>query len=47
MNIYDLKFILKGLKNNKTIYGIHFLGNKGYIDSRGFWIENIENNYEQ
>ena len=28
--------IADGLKKNRTIYGFHFLGNFGYVDSKGF-----------
>ena len=28
--------IAQGLEKNKTIIGIHFSGNWGYVDSRGF-----------
>lgn len=30
--------ISKALEKNKTIYGFHFSGNYGYVDSRGFLI---------
>ena len=28
--------IANGLKKNRTIYGFHFVGNYGYVDSKGF-----------
>lgn len=32
------KIIANGLEPNKKIYGFHFHGNHGYVDSRGFLI---------
>ena len=36
--------IAKALENNHTLYGLHFQGNFGYIDAKGFLI--VEENYE-
>lgn len=41
----ESKQIANGLANNHTIYGFHFVGNYGHVDSRGFLI--IENNEEK
>lgn len=30
--------ISKALEDNHTIYGFHFSGNYGYVDSRGFLV---------
>jgi len=30
--------VAEGLTKNKTIYGFHFAGNSGYVDSKGFLI---------
>jgi len=32
------------LEKNKSIYGFHFAGNVGYVDSRGFLVFEEENN---
>jgi hypothetical protein len=32
----DTKMISKALKNNHTLYGIHFQGNQGFIDFKGY-----------
>lgn len=37
--------IATALVKNKTIYGFHFSGNTGYVDSRGFLI--INSNQEE
>lgn len=36
----ESKEISDGLANNHSIYGFHFVGNYGYVDSRGFLIVN-------
>ncbi|KRX01621.1 hypothetical protein PPERSA_00328 [Pseudocohnilembus persalinus] len=35
-NTSQAEIIAAGLEKNHTIYGIHFAGNAGYVDSRGF-----------
>lgn len=37
-NVESSYKIAEALTKNKTIYGIHYSGNAGYIDSRGFLI---------
>lgn len=37
-NKYDSLIISQGLVPNKTLYGFHYTGNYGYVDSRGFLI---------
>jgi hypothetical protein len=32
----DVEIIAEGLKENHTIYGIHFSGNSGHVDKLGF-----------
>lgn len=32
----DCQKISEGLKQNHSIYGFHFMGNFGYVDSKGF-----------
>ena len=32
----DVEIIAEGLKENHTIYGIHFTGNAGHVDKLGF-----------
>ncbi|KAL4456118.1 hypothetical protein ABPG74_014079 [Tetrahymena malaccensis] len=44
-NYQDSVDIAAALEKNKTIYGFHFAGNVGYVDSRGFLI--IEEESEQ
>ncbi|EGR31140.1 leucine rich repeat protein [Ichthyophthirius multifiliis] len=39
------KKIAEGLEKNKTIYGLHYSGNTGYIDSRGFLV--LEDNLNE
>jgi len=34
----ESRLISHGLENNHTIYGFHFIGNYGYVDSKGFLI---------
>lgn len=34
----DTQIIAEGLQHNKTIYGFHFTGNRGYVDTKGFLI---------
>lgn len=34
----ESEIIGEGLEQNKTIYGFHFRGNYGYIDSKGFLV---------
>lgn len=38
----DCNLIAEGLKQNHTVYGFHFAGNYGYVDTKGFLI--LENN---
>ena len=38
LNKADSKLIAEDLKNNHSIYGIHYQGNTGYINSKGFLI---------
>lgn len=32
----EMKSISEGIKENKTIYGLHMESNYGYVDIRGF-----------
>jgi hypothetical protein len=32
----DVEIIAEGLKSNHSILGIHFTGNKGFVDMKGF-----------
>ena len=32
----EVEIFKKGLDSNKSIYGIHFMGNEGEIDNNGF-----------
>ncbi len=34
--------ISEGLEKNQSIYGFHYAGNCGYVDSRGFLVINKE-----
>lgn len=34
----ESKIIAAGLENNHSIYGFHFVGNYGYVDSKGFLV---------
>lgn len=34
--LQECKLISMGLENNHSIYGFHFAGNYGYVDSKGF-----------
>jgi hypothetical protein len=38
----DTQSISDALNQNQTIYGIHFTGNYGFVDSRGFLVVNEE-----
>lgn len=38
----DSKIIAEALTQNHTLYGFHFQGNTGYVDSKGFLIVNDE-----
>lgn len=45
-SVKESKNISEALKENKTIYGFHFEGNKGYTDELGFLIipeDEVEN----
>lgn len=35
-NLQDSKTLAESLTKNRTIYGFHFAGNSGYVDTRGF-----------
>ena len=35
-NSVDSQIIADGLSKNNSLYGIHFIGNKGSVDSNGF-----------
>jgi Ran GTPase-activating protein (RanGAP) involved in mRNA processing and transport len=37
-NFRDTTTISEGLNSNRSIYGFHFTGNKGYVDNKGFLI---------
>lgn len=37
-SLEESKQIAEGLANNHTIYGFHFVGNFGHVDSRGFLV---------
>lgn len=37
-NQVDCAFIAESIKANRTIYGFHFAGNYGYVDTKGFLI---------
>lgn len=37
-SLEDSLSISESLENNKTIYGFHYTGNVGYVDSRGFLV---------
>ncbi len=37
-SLSECKLIAGGLENNHSIYGFHFVGNYGYINSKGFLI---------
>lgn len=37
-NETDSRIISEALNKNRTIYGFHFEGNVGYVDSRGFLV---------
>lgn len=37
-SLQESKLIASGLENNHSIYGFHFSGNYGYVDSKGFLI---------
>lgn len=34
----DSEIISRGLENNRTLYGLHFRGNYGYVNAKGFLI---------
>lgn len=36
----ESKLLAEGLTNNHSIYGFHFVGNFGHVDSRGFLVVN-------
>ncbi len=36
IGINDSKIIAERVKENHTIYGLHYMGNSGYVDSFGF-----------
>ena len=38
--LQESKMIAAGLEKNNSIYGFHFVGNYGYVDSKGFLIVN-------
>ena len=38
----DVETIAEGLKENHTIFGIHFVGNAGHVDNKGFVIRSDE-----
>ena len=38
MPFIDCEIIADGLKDNHSIYGLHWTGNQGYVDNQGFVI---------
>jgi hypothetical protein len=42
INETDVEVIAEGLKENHTIFGIHFVGNAGHVDNKGFVISSDE-----
>ena len=39
LNRKDIEILSTALKDNHTMYGLHFEGNSGYIDYKGYLVQ--------
>jgi hypothetical protein len=48
-NLAQCRIISEAIKLNHSIYGLHFMGNSGYVDSKGFICldDQLEDNFRE